>query len=80
MIILTFSFSPPFVEGVGVVGERSIFLAQRTKLELGILRKTGKCIELNHLRKVEGAKDLKTIAVGLNGGIGVLVDTFDEPI
>jgi hypothetical protein len=39
MIGLTFSFSPPFVEGGGVVRERSVFLAQRTKLELRILRK-----------------------------------------
>ena len=55
-------------------------MAQRTKLVLRILRKTGKCIELDHLGKVEGAKDLKAIAVGLNGGVGVLVDTFDESI
>ncbi len=80
MISLTFSFSPPFVEGVGVVCERSIFWAQRTKLELRILRKTGKCIELDHLGKVKGAKDLKAIAVGLNGGVGVLIDTVYEPI
>ena len=80
MINLTFSFPPPFVEGIGVVGERSNFLAQRTKLELRILRETGKCIELDHLGKVEGAKDLKAIAVGFNGGVGVLMDTVDEPI
>ncbi len=66
MISLTFSFSPPFVEGGGVFCERSVFLAQRTKLELRILCKTGKCIELDYLGEVEGAKDLKAIVVGLN--------------
>ncbi len=44
MFSLTFSFSPPFVEGGGVVCERSVFLTQRTKVELRILRKTGKSL------------------------------------
>jgi hypothetical protein len=67
-------------KGDGVVRQGRVLVAQSAELEVGIFRKAGKCIELDHLGKVEGAKDLKAIAVGLNGGVGVLVDTFDDSI
>ncbi len=77
---LTFSFSPPFVEGDGVVGEYSVFVPQSMELELRILRKTGKSIELDHLGELEGAKDFKAVAAGFNRGVAVFIDTFDKPI
>ena len=45
-----------------------------------VLREAGKCIELDHLGKLEGAEDLEAVAMCFDGVIGVFVNGFEEPV
>ena len=68
------------LKGDGVVRQGRVLVAQSTELEVGIFRKAGECIELDHLCKLEGSKYLETVAVCLNCVIGILVDGLKEPV
>ena len=46
------------LKGDGIVRQGRVLVAQSAELKVWIFREAGKCIELYHLGKLEGAKDL----------------------
>ena len=57
-VAINSSLSFATFEGDGVVRQGRVFVAQSTELKMRVLREAGKCIELDHLGKLEGAEDL----------------------
>ncbi len=52
------SLSIVALKGDGVIRQGRVLVAQSAELEVGIFRKAGKCVELDHLGELEGAEDL----------------------